>query len=65
MEEEFKYHYVQFVNKRIEKCLHYCVQGFHWEEMQDSGRFLSTGEKAFQELKGEARKVLIANKQQF
>lgn len=31
-------------------------------EMQDNGWFLSTAEKAFQEVKGEARKVLIANK---
>lgn len=31
-------------------------------EMQDSGWFLSIAEKALQELKGEARKVLIANK---
>lgn len=30
--------------------------------MQDSRRFPSTAEKAFQELKAEARKVLIANK---
>lgn len=38
------------------------AQGFHWEEKQDSGRFLSTAGEAFRELKGVPRKVLIANK---
>lgn len=35
-EEEFKDLYVQFVSKRIGRCLQYSVQGFHWEEKQDS-----------------------------
>lgn len=61
-EEEFKDLYVQFVSKRIGRCLQSNVQGFHWEEKQDSGRFLSMAEEAFKELKGVPRKVLIANK---
>lgn len=61
-EEEFKDLYVQFVSKRIGRCLQSSVQGFHWEEKQDSGRFLSMAEEAFKELKGVPRKVLIANK---
>lgn len=38
------------------------VQGFHWEEKQDSGRFLSAAEEAFKELKVVPRKFLIADK---
>jgi len=61
-EEEFQDQCVQFASNWIEQCLHYSVRGLHWEEMQDSGRYLSTAENAFQELKREARKVLAANK---
>lgn len=46
-EDEFKDLYAQFVSKR---CLQHNVQGFHWQERQDSGRFLRTVGEAFKEL---------------
>lgn len=60
-EEECKDLHVQLVGKTIGRCLQYSVQGFHWEERQESGRFSTAGE-AFKELKGVPRKVLTANK---
>lgn len=61
-EEECKDLYVQFVGKRIGRCPQCCVQGFPWEEKQESRRFLGTTGEALKELKGAPRKVLIANK---